>query len=98
MNIKTTIGKSPFGGEGTYTGQLGMINFYLHQLESYFEGGNHSEHIVKDIKGYMLILASNSENNAVNFVKLKQEAIRNGNRYSDNLAVIEALKQQNKWE
>jgi hypothetical protein len=95
---ETIITKSPYGDEGAvYKGTLGLINHFRLQLISYRslpKSKDQLEYLERDIHGYDLILASNSEKNAVNFISFKSNTKP---RLKDNLAVIDALKANGKW-
>jgi hypothetical protein len=96
------VQESPYGDAGTtYTGYLGMLNHFRLQLVSFRElpkTKKELEYLNRDIAGYDMILASNNENNAEEFIVRKSEARKFGSKYADNLAVIEAIKADGKWK
>jgi len=100
MNI--TLEKSPYGDEGTtYSGALGMFQHYILQLKSFRvqdKTKEEREHLESDIRGYEEVLASGSEKNAENFLKIKQEARAIGVRFKNNEDVIKYMKDKNLWE
>lgn len=66
----------------------------LKQLNNYWKNGNNSDHLKRDIQGYKILLESaKQEENCDKFLELKHQALRNGNRYPDNLAVINFMRE-----
>ena len=84
-------------GPKTYVGMLAFLGQAREQL-LYFQKQKDTEHIRRDIEGYEMILKSESEQNANRFIELKQNAVRVGNRFKDNLAVIEEMKRDGSWQ
>lgn len=84
-------------GAITFKGCLGFIQQTKAQL-LFYQKQNDTEHIRKDIEGYDLILESNSEENAENFLEVKMEHRFAGKKFANNLEVIEHLKKEGKWK
>ena len=80
-----------------YDGILGMFYQYKEQL-LYYQKQNDTEHIRLDIAGYDMILESNSESNAREFLRIKTDAKLSGTAFKNNLAVIGELKKLGLWE
>lgn len=95
------IEESPFGDTGAvYKGLLGMVNHFKLQLTSYrspLKTKEESEYLERDIAGYDEILKSNSEENAQAFMKAKVNPPVKP-RFSDNLAIVNYLKEKGLWK
>lgn len=75
-----------------------MKNTLLPQLKVYeLSNKSVSTYLENDIKGYELIIKSGVEDNAKNFIKIKDKRRINGDRLKDNLAVIDYMKKNNIW-
>ena len=97
MEIK--IAKSPYGDAGTtYTGMLGMTNFFKLQLISFRSQEKtdaERQHLEADISGYDEILQRNNEDDACAFYILKQHA---DSDFENNMEVIKELKRTGAWK
>ena len=101
--MKIIMEKSPYGDEGkVYEGTLGMLNHFVLQLESFrspTKTKEQAEYLELDIKGYKRILESNSEKNADNFMKIKDEERLTGiYKFANNNEIVDHLIKENLWE
>ena len=74
---------------------MDMIRFFKKQL-LYFQKKRDTEHLRNDLKGYDIVLDSNNEENAKNFINIKREYKKKEN-LKNNLKVIEYMKNKNIW-
>jgi len=96
IEIKSEYGTISTSDEDFYSR---LVFQSLKQLKSYQANGNHTEYLKRDIKGYQILL--DSENHIANcfaFIRMKQNAIRAGCKFKDNLAVIDMLKKNGEWK
>ena len=94
--MKTTIDAPWTKGPQTLENMLGLIAHTREQL-LFFQKKKDSEHIRRDIRGYELILKSNIESNARNFIETKDKFRNTDKRFKDNMAVISYLKEKRLW-
>jgi len=99
MTIKM---KGPWGEVRPQAGEVALssIKFAKMQLEAMLASGRCRDRdgLMGDIQAYDLILDSGHENNASAFLEEKHTARREGRRYDDNFAVIDALKDMGIWK
>lgn len=100
--MRIEIEQSPYGDTGAvYHGQLGMMKHYILQLKSFRnqkKTPDERRHMEADIRGYEEIVASGSEDNAIQFMRLKHDARMAGKPYKNNEKVIEHLKEKGIWK
>lgn len=94
--LKIEIDAPWTNGPQEYVGMLAFLGQAREQL-LFFQKEKNTEHIRNDIEGYELILKSGQEANANRFLELKQNALRVGNRFENNLAVIDIMKKDGSW-
>jgi len=101
MNMKSGKGKATVGDiEYDVSTPLGLLDMVIGQLESIIENketGNLA-YTQRDLDAYKYIKAFGSNKAAGLFFKTKQKAVRDGNRFQDNFAVINHLKNRGLWE
>jgi hypothetical protein len=77
---------------------IATITMCLTQLVEFKKAGKGAAHIDKDIEGYHKLLESKSVKNCRTFMEVKNDAIRKRNRFSDNLAIIQHMKEKELWD
>lgn len=71
----------------------------LKQLMFYWKNGNKTQYLKKDIQGYKALLDSKyQESNCDKFLYLKHERLKMGERFKDNMEVINYMKSNNFWK
>lgn len=102
--VKITIEESPYGDSGAkYEGLLGMMNHFILQLKSFRHPNKSSEdaaYLEADIRGYQEVLDSGSQDNAREFLRIKQKGnpLAGNQRFENNEAVVAFMKEQGIWQ
>ena len=71
----------------------------LKQLMQFYNQGNHTDYIKADIKAYKMLLdSSKQEHNCDKFLEVKHKALEIGDKFENNLTIINFMKENNLWE
>jgi hypothetical protein len=101
MDGKTAKASAPWANVELEVGDhVGMMKFFKLQLESYVETcvPGHLGRIYKDIEGYDILIEKNVQSICKRFLSLKREAIKEGRRYPNNIAIINHMKESGQWK
>jgi hypothetical protein len=87
-------------GDFKYEGSLSFIRQCIAQLEWFLSQSQspNPEHTKFDIEGYKQILATEREDLADLFLKTKDDARRKHEYFENNIAIIDFLKKEGKWD